>query len=255
MPLQPFPILEYDPDVSPIIRARDHIKPIDIAEACVLCFFRDASEKLLAAHPHREVFRLTSETLHEPLYEVEIHGKKVALIQAAVGAPHAAGHLEELFALGCKKFIACGGAGVLNRELAVGHLVVPISAVRDEGTSYHYAPPSREIAADPAVTAVIERTLQAKNVPYVMAKTWTTDAFYRETRGKFNQRKQEGCVTVEMECSAFFAVAQYLGVPFGQILYAGDNLDGEAWNSRQWHTRDDIRMGLLELAVEAALAL
>ncbi|MCL2203692.1 MAG: nucleoside phosphorylase [Defluviitaleaceae bacterium] len=252
---QDFPILEYDPDPHPIIRARDHIALVDIAEACVLCFFRDAIAKVLEEYPHREVFRLKSESHHNPVYELDWHGKKVALMQAAVGAPHAASHLEELTALGCRKYIACGGAGVLNRELAVGHLIVPTAAVRDEGTSYHYAPPSREIAADFAGVAVIEDILNARSVPYITAKTWTTDAFYRETRGKFALRKQEGCVTVEMECAAFFAAARYLGVPFGQILYAGDNLDGDMWDSRDWHTREDIRAGLLELAIEAALAL
>jgi uridine phosphorylase len=51
--------------------------------------------------------------------------------------------------LGCAKFVACGGAGVLDREIQPGHPVVPTAAVRDEGTSYHYLPPGREVSASP----------------------------------------------------------------------------------------------------------
>ena len=250
-----FPILEHDPDPSPIIQAKNLLQPVDIAEACVLCFFRDAIEQLLAAHPHRVVTTLKGEAQHLPVYELEYHGKKVALINACVGAPLAAAQLEELTALGCRKFIACGGCGVLQKEIAVGHLIIPTAAVRDEGTSYHYLPPSREVTANQAVVAIIESVLNAHQAPYITAKTWTTDSFYRETRGKMELRKQEGCVTVEMESATYFAVSQYLGVSFGQILYAGDNLDGEAWDSREWHTRTDIRTRVLDLAIESVLRL
>ncbi|MDX1611071.1 MAG: STT3 domain-containing protein, partial [Candidatus Thermoplasmatota archaeon] len=107
---------------------------------------------------------------------------------------------------------------VLNGELAVGHVIVPASAVRDEGTSYHYLAPSREVAATPAAVAAIERTLGKDNVDYVVGKTWTTDAIYRETPGKIALRRQEGCLTVEMEAAAFFAVARFREVTVGQIL-------------------------------------
>ena len=75
--------------------------------------------------------------------------ERVALFHPGVGAPLAAGLLEEVIASGCKKFIACGGAGVLDREIAVGHLIVPTAAIRDEGTSYHYLPPGREVSPSP----------------------------------------------------------------------------------------------------------
>jgi uridine phosphorylase len=93
--------------------------------------------------------------------------------------------------MGCKKFIACGMCGVLQKELAVGHLIIPTSAVRDEGTSYHYVKPSREITADERIVKIIENTLVEKKIPYIKAKTWTTDAFYRETPRKIAQRKKK----------------------------------------------------------------
>jgi purine-nucleoside phosphorylase len=105
------------------------------------------------------------------------------------------------------------------------------------------------------VIRVIEETLTAHHVSYIKAKTWTTDAFYRETPGKIQLRKHEGCAVVEMETAAFIAVSQYLGVDFGQILYAGDDLTGEVWDSRQWHTRAEIRSEVLRLAMETAIRL
>src|SRR5690606_31789032 len=143
----------------------------------------------------------------------------------------------------------------LNADLAVGHVVVPTSAVRDEGTSYHYLPPGREVAPSPEGLAAIEAALAQHAVPYVKGKTWTTDALYRETPAKVALRRDEGCLTVEMEASAFFAVAQFRGVTFAQILYSGDDLSGDEWDSRDWHKRGSIRENLFWLAVEAALRL
>ena len=248
-----FPILEFDPEQRAFIRPGDIIKPVDIAENCVLCFFSEAIEKVLEEYPHRIAANFRSESLRLPVYELDYKGAKVALIQAGVGAPIAAAQIEELTAFGCKKYIACGSCGVLQEDLAVGHLIIPTSAVRDEGTSYHYVAPSREIQADDHVTQVIAETLDAQQVPYIKAKTWTTDAFYRETPLKIQQRKAEGCVTVDMEASAYMAVARYNSACFGQILYAGDNLGGEVWDSRNFNNRADIREFVLRLALDACI--
>jgi len=144
---------------------------------------------------------------------------------------------------------------VLDREIAVGHVVIPVSAIRDEGTSYHYLSPGREVAADPAAVAAIEQVLQARGVPYVKGKTLTTDGFYRETPDKVALRRAEGCLTVEMEAAAFFAVAQFRGVQFGQMLYGGDDVSGAEWDHRDWVKRPTIREQLFWLAVEAGLAM
>ena len=249
-----FPILEFDEDKNAFIRPSNLIQPIEnIPERCILCFFSEAIEKIITEYPHKIISYFKSEGINYPLYELEYKGEKITLIQACVGAPLAAGQIEELTAMGCKKFIACGMCGVLQKELAVGHLVIPVSAVRDEGTSYHYIKPSREIIANERIVKVIENTLLEKNVPYIKAKTWTTDAFYRETPQKILQRKEEGCVTVEMEASAYFAVSQYNNVEFGQILSSGDSLAGEEWDKRNYNQRSDIREYVLRLTLDVSL--
>ena len=252
--LHDYPILEYDPAPAAIIEPSRVIQPIDIAEYCVLCFFQEVISHVCADRTC--VHELGSEIGKNPIFELEIDGKRVAIVHPGVGAPLAAAFLEELIALGCRKFIACGGAGVLNREIAVGHVVVPTSAIRDEGTSYHYLPPSREVAPAPAAVAAVEAVLSKHHVPYVTGKTWTTDGLYRETPNKIARRKAEGCITVEMEAAAFFAVAQFRGVPFGQILYGGDDISGDVWDDRAWnHGQLFTRDKLFWLAAEACLSL
>lgn len=97
--------------------------------------------------------------------------------------------------------------------------------------------------------------LKRHDIPYVIGKTWTTDALYRETPGKVARRKAEGCITVEMEAAAFFAVAQFRGVAFAQILYGGDDLSGDEWDNRDWLGRTSTREKLFWLAAEACLSL
>ena len=250
-----FPILEFDEERNAFIRPENIIKPIYIAERCVLCFFSEAIEKIINKYPNKIVTHFKAESLSFPVYELDYKGEKIVLIQAGVGAPIAAAQIEELTAFGCKKYIACGSCGVLQKEIAVGHLIIPIMAVRDEGTSYHYVKPSREICGNMNVVKTIENIMKKREVPYIKAKTWTTDAFYRETPLKIQQRKKEGCVTVEMETSAYMAAAQYNNVEFGQILYAGDNVGGDTWDSRNYNTRTEIRELVLELALDSCIAL
>lgn len=252
-----YPILEFDAAREAIIEPAKLIAPLaNMPEHCVLCFFGEVLRDLVAAGRLTLLHNCISEMGKHPVYALETEaGQRVAVFHSGVGAPLAVGLLEELIALGGRKFIACGGAGVLNRDIAVGHVIIPESAVRDEGTSYHYLPPSREVAGDPAAIRTLERVLQRHHVPYIVGKTWTTDAFYRETPDKVARRRAEGCLTVEMETAAFFALAQFRQVAFGQLLYGGDDVSGDDWDHRDWEKRTSVRERLFWLALEACLEL
>jgi len=250
-----YPILEYDNSPEALIEPSRLIAPIDIPRHCVLCFFQDAITALRERGLLRPVYELGSEMGPNPVYALDVDGREVALMHPGVGAPLAAAFMDELIALGCRRFVACGGAGVLDRALVVGHVVVPTAAVRDEGASYHYLPPSREVAPSPEAVAAIEATLARHRVAYVTGKTWTTDGYYRETAGRIARRRAEGCITVEMEAAAFFAVAQHRGVLAGQILYGGDDVSGDAWDGREWRGWTSLREQLVWLAAEACLML
>jgi uridine phosphorylase len=166
----------------------------------------------------------------------------------------AAAFFEQAIARGCRRFAACGGAGALVPELALGNVVVPTAAVRDEGTSYHYLPPSREVEPAPSAVEAATALLDARGVPYTIGKTWSTDGIYRETRARAARRREEGCLVVEMEAAALFAVARFRAVPLVYLLYAGDSLAGEDWDRREWQ-RHGSREALFWLAADACLRL
>jgi uridine phosphorylase len=250
-----FPILEFDENKEAVIQPDKIFKPIDIPEYCVLPIFQEVIDKLVESKRTKFIHNIESEMRLLPIYEIQAYDKPLAVINPGVGAAFVGAVLEELIALGCRKFIACGGAGVLQKDIVRGMVVVVNSAIRDEGTSYHYLPPSREVNADPEVIKVVETVLQKHKVKYLVGKTWTTDGVYRETQEKIALRKSEDCLTVEMEAAAFLAVSQFRGVRFGQILAPGDDVSGEEWDRRYYDRRASHREELFWLAVETCLLL
>ena len=133
-------------------------------------------------------------------------------------------------------------------------MIVPTAAIRDEGTSYHYLAPSREVEPAPSAVDAAATVLGERDVPFVTGKTWSTDGIYRETRARTARRREEGCLVVEMEAAALFAVARFRGVPLVYLLYAGDSLAGEEWDRRDWQHHDS-RESLFWLAAAACLRL
>jgi uridine phosphorylase len=221
----------------------------------VLCFFQDVINCLKAEGKLVEIGKLASEIGPNPIYRLEHAGQRLMVVHPGVGASLAVAFLDEIVANGVQKIIACGGCGVLDHSIAVGYPVVLTSAVRDEGTSYHYLPPSREAEPAPAAVSALEAACQAANQPYLLGKAWTTDGIYRETKAKRALRQAEGCLVVEMEAAAFFAAAKFRGVTLGQIVYGGDLVVPEGWDKRSWHNRSDDRLRLFWLAVEACCRL
>jgi len=249
-----YPILEYDPARIALVEPSKVIKPENTPEHCVICFFQEVIKKVTAEHQARVLGENRWEDGPHPVYEISYQNQRLAFYHPGIGGPLSAGLLEEVIALGCRKFIACGGCGVLEKEIAVGSLIVVTGAIRDEGVSYHYLPPDREILANQAAVKALTDTLIQNGVPYRLGKTWTTDAPYRETPGKIARRKAEGCLTVEMESAGMMAVARFREMLFGQVLYGGDDLSGPEWSNRTWQSREAIRENLFWLCAQACLA-
>lgn len=250
-----YPILEFDNAKEALIEPSKILKRIDIPECCVLPIYDTVITALREQGRLSHVNDIRTSLGPMPVFQMEHVGRSVAVAHPGLCAPFAAAVLEELIAFGCRKFIACGTAGVLDGGLAKGTVVVPNAAVRDEGTSYHYIAPAREIGVAPEVVAIIASVLETHGVAHRVGKTWTTDAIYRETKGRIAQRTAEGCLTVEMECAAFLAVAQFRQVRFGQMLAASDDVSGDVWEPR--HAEEDASFAerLFWLSVEACLRL
>jgi uridine phosphorylase len=250
-----FPILEFDPEREALIEPGRLYSQKDVPEHCVICFFQDVIDQVIDEKAAATVVENYWEDGPHRLFEIDVDGKRLAFFHPGIGSAMAASTLEEVIAFGCRKFIACGGCGALDKDIGLGNLVVLTGAVRDEGASYHYIPPAREVSAQPGPVAELTAVLDQKNLPFRLGKTWTTDAPYRETKARIEARRKEGCAVVEMEAAGLMAVAQFRRVEFGQIVYGGDDLSGETWDHRGWHTRTEVREGLFWLAAEACLRL
>lgn len=250
-----FPILEYDDSLQAMIAPPSAREGRALPECGVACFQQHCVDALVSESNAGVVHNLKSNMGKHPIYQVDANGKSVAVFMPGLGAPFATAFLEEVIALGCRKLVVIGSCGVLDGNLPKGTLIVPTSAVRDEGTSYHYIPAGREVAPSSRVVASIENVLKARGCRYVLGKTWTTDAIYRETAARVSRRRDEGCLTVEMEASALFAMASFRGAEIGLILSSGDDLSGEVWDPRTGHSPIISDHDLLRLAVEICAAL
>ncbi len=247
------PLLEDDLGEPGVVEAHMmHRHEVDVPKVAVLCFFNELLEQLAAEGRLEVKYVLHSEIGRNPVYEYQSAEGPVAVVLPGVGAPLAAGFVEEMVAIGVTTFVAVGGAGALVDELARGHVMVGAAALRDEGTSFHYAAPSRIIDADPLGVGVLEDLLTERSIPYFVGRTWTTDGLFRESRSRVQRRIDENCSMVDMESSAFIAVARYRGLRFAQLLYAGDSLAGEQWDSRGWVSARSVREDLFHLSALAA---
>jgi len=164
-----------------------------------------------------------------PLYNFSIGRRKVSMFRPFAGASAAAMYMEELIACGARTFISYGSAGSLQRRSPIGHFVIPMSAVREEGTSYHYLPEETLPRADETVVSALEEACAEHGVSYHKGATWTTDAPYREMKSKVLRYSEEGILSVEMESSAIFSVGMFREVRVGSLLNISDELFDD-WN-------------------------
>ena len=175
-----------------------------------------------------------------------------ALFQSFVGEPLCVAQYEDLIAMGSKRLILLGNCGVLDKSIEDCGIIIPTAAIRDEGTSYHYAEPSDVINVNKKYRDSFKEVLKECGYPYVEGITWTTDACYRETREKVKRRKEQGAICVEMECAGMQALCDFRGTEFFQFFYAGDNLDHSSWDPRSisGEARLDDKTKIMFLAFE-----
>ena len=249
------PILEFDSDREAIIEPAKVVKHRDVPEHCLITFFWEMIGNAAGELKMQPIAPFSSGAEDVPIYCATYKDCTLAVAPCPVGSPVAAALLEELIARGGSKFVVCGAAAVLKSSIAAGDIIIPTSAVRDEGTSYHYLAPMREVTPTVRVVNLLKDVVEEHECRYFMGKTWTTDAIYRETRGKRARRSQEGCITVEMEASALFAVAQFRAVEIGLLLSAADDVSGVAWDPRDFGRNLSAREKLFWLAAETCARL
>ena len=214
----------------------------------IFCYSRSLLENILKNH------RVTKlEGFYSEFYLLNETKNQIGVIaKFGIGAPIVGALLEELIALGVKKFISIGEAGTLQKNLKIRDIVVCEKAIRDEGTSYHYIKPSKYAYASKTITKKIKKILDRVGQKYIVGTSWTIDAPYRETVAEAKKYQQEGVATVEMEASALFAIAQYRQVEIGAIFTISDSLAELRWKPK-FHLSEKNWELLFQVAKEALL--
>jgi uridine phosphorylase len=145
---------------------------------------------------------------HTDLYEFALAGKTAEIVGRAVGAPFAVLVAEELFACGCRLLISLTSAGQIVAAGDPPYFVVIDQALRDEGTSYHYAPAETFAKADEGMVETAARAVTHCGLRTYVGSSWTTDAPFRETAAAVEAARAKGILAVEMEAAALYAFAR-----------------------------------------------
>lgn len=244
-------LTEYDPNPKAYINPEDIIGKIEnMPKLGIACFSQTLFQEIIDQFEHEVI----TESLNKKslIYRIKFNQHSIALFLSPTGAPACIGMFEELIAMGVEKFVYFGTCGVLNREIKDCSIIIPTAALRDEGTSYHYLEASDEIEVNSKYMNLFIERLHTHHLTYTLGKTWTIDAFFRETKEKVERRKKQGCISVEMECSALAAVAKFRDVDLFQFFYAADCLDGDNWDERslKCRTHFDKKLSVVVLALE-----
>ncbi len=243
----------FDPNTEEIIKVwrNENARKVD---ACILTFSNEILQSVLERFDCEKIGDLYSSNGANPVYGFTCEGKEFAVYMSCVGAPGCVADLEDTMSLiRTDKYVVFGGSGCLNKEIARGKVMVPTEAYRDEGTSYHYAPASDYIPVKNSGT--VAAFMEQAGIPYICGKTWTTDAVHRETRGNFEKRKSEGCISVEMECAAVQAMCDFRGLNAYFFFTSGDLLDAPEWDARRGkNQKKDTQHdpGYFDIALELA---
>ena len=250
------PILEYSTEINGVLDPKESYDYEDghFPELCFMTFFGEIFKDYTEKYHGVPIGGYNSEMCEFPVMKIDYNGKELCMMQGAVGSANAASVSHYLYVNGVEEIICCGGCGVLD-DIPAGDTILPARALRGEGASYQYLPPSRYVELSEKSIRKLKMTMDKLKVPYIECATWTTDGLFRETKEMVEYRRAEGCKTVEMECAAFAAVAKFMGKDFGQLLYSGDILvdDGE-YDDRKWYENLSAREKLAHIAMEALCA-
>lgn len=258
-----YPILEYSTDKIAVINPdRDASKPDRDGQGgggfrrfprlCLVTFFEEVLTGAVERYGGEKIGTYVSEMKDFHVYRLTVNGTEICAVQAVVASGSIAMMTEMLYGCGVEVIVCCGGCGVLD-DIPEGDVIIPVQALRDEGASYKYLPPARFIELQAGPIESFRKVLEGHGIPYIECATWSTDGFYRETREMVAYRRDEGCKVVEMECATMAAIASFRGKSFGQLLYSGDILIGDAedYDDRNWNNNVSARERLFALALEA----
>jgi uridine phosphorylase len=223
-------------------RRQKQIAPSSIPEICVL-----DPDDILRSLLARGEARLDKSwaCYHTQLYMFGRNGIEFGIVGCAVGASFAVLIAEEMFASGCKLLISVTSSGQIVPVRPPPYVIVIDRALRDEGTSYHYAPPSDYSHADAGLIAALDGAFAEFPVPVLTGATWTTDAPFRETQAAIDAMATRNLMAVEMEAAALYAFAQARQKPvlcFAHVTNQMGRVDGDFEKGEADGSRDALEL-------------
>ncbi|HRJ58762.1 MAG TPA: nucleoside phosphorylase [Anaerolineales bacterium] len=182
---------------------------------------------------------------HTQMYNFTYKGLEFGIVGNAVGASFAVLVAEEMFACGCNLLVSMTSAGQIVSKGTPPYFVLIEKALRDEGTSYHYQPPSKFSIINPQLLEALKNMLDESQPPIFLGATWTTDAPFRETETAIDDRRSQGILGVEMEASALYAFARAKEKPvvcFAHITNQMGNVENDFEKGEAQGSRDAIEV-------------
>ncbi len=205
------------------VKSARQLPDTTVPEVCVLEFDGDVTDWLVG----RQLAKPwpTWACFHTPMFEIVVEGHPCGIVPRTIGGPYAVLVAEQLAASGARLIVGLTSAGRVRPDLPIPSLVVATSAVRDEGTSYHYLPPHRTVEAPFSVVRYLHQELAQLGMPVTEGCVWTTDAPYRETRQQIERHAESGVLAVEMQAASLFAFAAARGMPVGVVAHVSNAID------------------------------
>ena len=213
-----------------------------------IVFFMGKAANYLVSHYHAvEMPELFPRFLNRcPIWEIK--ELQLCFVNGGSGAPQAADTVETLAALGVKNIISVGMCGAYDKIVQVGEVIAPQKAFVEEGTSLHYYETIEWSSPDTDLQKIATSLFGIRDHSII-----STDAVYRQTLRKEQIWREKGAVGVDMETSAVFSVAKYLGLKAVALLMVSDMHPISPNSARwQWHMTDEMRYNLADQAVTLA---
>ncbi|PCN50730.1 hypothetical protein B6U99_02915 [Candidatus Geothermarchaeota archaeon ex4572_27] len=191
----------------------------------------------------KDVVKVTGRLKFIPAVEAltaEFGGVELSIVQPYLGAPATVMAIELAIAAGVERVVAVGECASISPSARIGDVIVPTWGIREEGTSYHYAPPGHVPRPDGELARGLCKALRERGLEVRVGGVWSTDAFFRETEDKVASYADRGVLGVDMETTAIFTVAAFRGARAAAALVVSDELYGGSWRMG-WGTSSLIR--------------
>jgi uridine phosphorylase len=229
------------------VRAERGVPNESIPQICVLDFDGDLSDWLAATG--RSTPCPAWSCFHTRMNIVQTDGLAAGIVARTIGGPYAVLVAEQMLASGAEVIVGLTSAGRVLGSLPVPSIVVPNRALRDEGTSFHYVAPGREVDAPAAIAEALAAELQACALPVERGTVWTTDAPYRETASQLQAHAAAGILAVEMQAASLYALAAAKNAQIGIVAYVTNAIDheGEAFAKGG----DEVSLEILRMILRA----